>query len=158
MPGQVDAGRRDADAVAGPGRQDLSGQRRCTCSTANLKAQLKAYLAADLAAGRDRRVLDDGDKSREMLELLHDIAVGVDLDLDRSCARDDAERKPSFALRRPGAEPQVRFAGVPMGHEFTSLVLALLQAGGHPPKVDDAVARTDPTVSTANSTSRPSCR
>ena len=35
--------------------------------------------------------------------------------------------------------PRVRFAGVPMGHEFTSLVLALLQAGGYPPKLDDAV-------------------
>ena len=33
----------------------------------------------------------------------------------------------------------VRFAAMPMGHEFTSLVLALLQAGGHPPKVEDEV-------------------
>ncbi len=47
--------------------------------------------------------------------------------------------KPSFALRRPGAEPRVRFAGMPMGHEFTSLVLALLQTGGYPPKIDEAV-------------------
>jgi alkyl hydroperoxide reductase subunit F len=47
--------------------------------------------------------------------------------------------KPSFALRRPGQEPHVRFAGLPMGHEFTSLVLALLQAGGHPSKAAPAI-------------------
>ena len=54
-----------------------------------------------------------------------------------------AASKPSFALRRPGEEPRVRFAGLPMGHEFTSLVLALLQVGGHPPKIDPALHRTD---------------
>src|SRR6185436_9889714 len=45
-------------------------------------------------------------------------------------------RVPSFQVTRAGADTGVRFAAVPMGHEFTSLVLALLQAGGHPPKVD----------------------
>jgi alkyl hydroperoxide reductase subunit F len=47
-----------------------------------------------------------------------------------------AARRPSFAIARPG-EAGVHFAGIPMGHEFTSLVLALLQTGGHPPKVDE---------------------
>jgi alkyl hydroperoxide reductase subunit F len=46
-------------------------------------------------------------------------------------------RKPSFVVRRASdPEKWVRFAGLPMGHEFTSLVLALLWAGGHPPKVE----------------------
>ena len=55
--------------------------------------------------------------------------------------RDDGSdaRKPSFSVGRPGEAPRIRFAGLPMGHEFTSLVLALLQTGGHPPKVDAAV-------------------
>src|SRR5690606_23845980 len=48
--------------------------------------------------------------------------------------RDDAERKPSFAITSPGQDISLRFAGLPMGHEFTSLVLALLQVGGHPSK------------------------
>jgi alkyl hydroperoxide reductase subunit F len=52
---------------------------------------------------------------------------------------DDAERKPSFSINRPGTDIGVRFAGIPMGHEFTSLVLALLQVGGHTIKFDDAV-------------------
>src|SRR5690554_2698381 len=46
---------------------------------------------------------------------------------------DDA-RKPSFSLNRINGEISLRFAGIPMGHEFTSLVLALLQVGGHPSK------------------------
>ena len=50
--------------------------------------------------------------------------------------RSDDARKPSFAIRRAGTDISVRFAGVPLGHEFSSLVLALLQVGGHPPKVE----------------------
>jgi alkyl hydroperoxide reductase subunit F len=50
---------------------------------------------------------------------------------------DDA-RRPSFAIGRPGEAARIRFAGIPMGHEFTSLVVALLQVGGHPPKVEAA--------------------
>jgi alkyl hydroperoxide reductase subunit F len=54
----------------------------------------------------------------------------------------DHERRPSFIIRRASdPEKWVRFAGLPMGHEFTSLVLALLWAGGHPPKVSDEVLR-----------------
>ena len=69
-----------------------------------------------------------------MLELLTDIESVSGL-VKLEVRRDDAQVKPSFALRRPGAESRVRFAGLPMGHEFTSLVLALLQTGGYPPKV-----------------------
>jgi alkyl hydroperoxide reductase subunit F len=57
--------------------------------------------------------------------------------------RDDAERSPSFAIAAVGEAPRVRFAGLPMGHEFTSLVLALLQVGGHPPKLDARRDRAD---------------
>src|SRR3546814_12009575 len=52
------------------------------------------------------------------------------------CSSDlDDARRPSFTIRRAG-DPHVavRFAGIPLGHEFTSLVLALLQVGRHPPK------------------------
>ena len=48
-------------------------------------------------------------------------------------------RKPSFSLNRPGGDISLRFAGIPMGHEFTSLVLALLQVGGHPSKASPEV-------------------
>jgi alkyl hydroperoxide reductase subunit F len=103
----------------------------------NMKTQLKGYLERISQPVEIIASLDDGEKSQEMLELLHDIESLSDL--VSIAGRDDEQVKPSFALRRPGAEPHVRFAGVPMGHEFTSLVLALLQAGGYPPKVDQAV-------------------
>jgi len=104
-----------------------------------LKGQLKDHLQRILRPVELVASIDDGDKSREMLELLHDIQSVCDR-ISIDVRRNDAERKPSFALRQPGAAPPVRFAGLPMGHEFTSLVLALLQIGGHPPKVDAAVA------------------
>jgi alkyl hydroperoxide reductase subunit F len=99
----------------------------------NTKAQLKGYLERISQPVEIVASVDDGDRSREMLELLADVESASDW-IKIEVRRDDAELKPSFALRRPGAEPRVRFAGSPMGHEFTSLVLALLQAGGHPPK------------------------
>jgi alkyl hydroperoxide reductase subunit F len=99
-----------------------------------IQAQLKAYLERlqhpiELVAS-----LDDSAAAAEMRELLQDIAPlsdKVSVRFDGSDAR-----RPSFQITRVGADMGLRFAAVPMGHEFTSLVLALLQAGGHPPKVD----------------------
>ncbi|RSU48343.1 alkyl hydroperoxide reductase subunit F [Sphingomonas sp. S-NIH.Pt15_0812] len=102
---------------------------------ANLKTQLKTYLGhlrqpVELVAS-----LDDGAKSAQMLELLNEIA---ELHPQVSVTRaDDDARRPSFLIRRAGTDIGVRFAGIPLGHEFTSLVLALLQVGGHPPKLSD---------------------
>jgi alkyl hydroperoxide reductase subunit F len=104
----------------------------------HLKTQLKGYLERLVQPVEIVASLDDGDKSREMLELLQDI-VSLSPLVSLVPARDTTQLKPSFALRRPGQEPRVRFAGLPMGHEFTSLVLALLQAGGHPSKAAPAV-------------------
>jgi alkyl hydroperoxide reductase subunit F len=100
---------------------------------ADLKTQLKAYLEKvtqpiELVASLD----DDGEKSRELEGLLQDVASLSDrISYSR---RDDDARRPSFAINRAGTDVGVRFAGIPMGHEFTSLVLALLQVGGHPSK------------------------
>ncbi|HEY3654803.1 MAG TPA: alkyl hydroperoxide reductase subunit F [Steroidobacteraceae bacterium] len=104
----------------------------------NLKTQLQGYLERLTQPVEIIASVDDNDKSREMLELLHDIiSLSPLVTLDPE--RDDTQVKPSFALRRPGQAPHVRFAGLPMGHEFTSLVLALLQAGGHPSKAAPAI-------------------
>jgi alkyl hydroperoxide reductase subunit F len=112
-----------------------------TMLDSNLKTQLKGYLERISEPVEIVASVDDGEKSREMLELLNDIESVSDL-IKIDVRRDDAQVKPSFALRRPGTEPRVRFAGLPMGHEFTSLVLALLQTGGYPPKADPAVLET----------------
>jgi alkyl hydroperoxide reductase subunit F len=99
----------------------------------NLKSQLKTYLEKVTQPFEIVASLDDGAKSQEMLSLLEDI-VGLS---DKITLRIDGEnaRRPSFALNRIKGNISLRFAGIPMGHEFTSLVLALLQVGGHPSKV-----------------------
>jgi NADH-dependent peroxiredoxin subunit F len=104
----------------------------------NVQAQLKSYLERISQPVEIVASTDDSDKSREMLELLSDIQSASNL-VTVAAQQDATQVKPSFALRRPGADAQIRFAGLPMGHEFTSLVLALLQTGGYPPKIDDAI-------------------
>lgn len=105
---------------------------------AKLKSQLKGYLERLTQPVELVASLDDNDKSHEMLELLEEI-VSLSPLVTLDPVRDDTQIKPSFALRRQGQASHVRFAGLPMGHEFTSLVLALLQAGGHPSKAAPAV-------------------
>lgn len=105
---------------------------------ANLKQQLQSYLERVTQPVEMVASLDDSDASREMLTLLEEVASLSRL-ITLEQRRDDAERKPSFALNRVGSDMSIRFAGIPMGHEFTSLVLALLQVGGYPPKIDDAI-------------------
>jgi len=105
-----------------------------------LKTQLTAYLTnlrepIELVAS-----LGEDAGSKEMLALLEDVASASDK-VSLNLAGAD-ERKPSFAITRAAGDAQVRFAGLPLGHEFTSLVLALLHVGGHPPKIDaDAIAQ-----------------
>ena len=103
-----------------------------------LKAQLSAYLERLTMPVELIASLDDSEASREMSELLRDIAEASPL-VTVTERREEGERTPSFRVQRAGTEIGVRFAGLPMGHEFTSLVLALLQAGGYPPKVDAEV-------------------
>ena len=102
---------------------------------AAMQAQLKTYLG-NLREGVELIAsLDDSEKSRQTRALIEQIAGLHELVTARFDGTD--ARKPSFVIRRASdAEKWVRFAGLPMGHEFTSLVLALLWAGGHPPKVD----------------------
>ncbi len=102
-----------------------------------LKAQLQAYLQRvtqpfDLVAS-----LDESASAQEMKALLETIAGLSDKITVRTDGNDT--RKPSFSLQRSGTDMSLRFAAIPLGHEFTSLVLALLWTGGHPPKVEPEV-------------------
>jgi alkyl hydroperoxide reductase subunit F len=81
--------------------------------------------------------LDDSPKSAELEQLLEQLASLSELITYER--RDDDARRPSFAIERVGTDVSVRFAGIPLGHEFTSLVLALLQVGGHPSTADESV-------------------
>lgn len=102
---------------------------------ANMQGQLKQYLANLREPIELVAALDDSEKSAQTRQLLTQIA---DLH-EKVTARFDGTnaRVPSFDIVR-ASDPRARvtFAGLPMGHEFTSLVLALLWAGGHPPKID----------------------
>lgn len=104
----------------------------------NLKTQLKSYLEKVTQPIEIVAFLDEGTKSQELRELLQEIeSLSERITLVERA--DDSQRKPSFSINRPGTDISVRFAGIPMGHEFTSLVLALLQVGGHTIKLDEAV-------------------
>ncbi len=105
---------------------------------ATIKQQLSQYLGMLREPIELIATLGDDSRSaetRELLTTISDLSDKVTATFDG----DDA-RRPSFLIRR-ASDPfaSVRFAGVPLGHEFTSLVLALLWAGGHPPKVEDDV-------------------
>ncbi|HTP38448.1 MAG TPA: alkyl hydroperoxide reductase subunit F [Steroidobacteraceae bacterium] len=103
-----------------------------------LKQQLQAYLQRIDQPVRIRAALDGSAGSREMLELLREIcALSGQLSLTEHY--DEPERTPSFSLSGATTAGGVRFAGIPLGHEFTSLVLALLQVGGYPAKVEAAL-------------------
>jgi NADH-dependent peroxiredoxin subunit F len=103
----------------------------------NLKAQLQAYLQRVNQPFEIVASLDEQTSSRELAELLQTIA-GLS---DKITVRTDGNdaRKPSFSLNPVGGKQSLRFAAIPLGHEFTSLVLALLWTGGHPPKVEPEV-------------------
>ncbi|HLA34402.1 MAG TPA: alkyl hydroperoxide reductase subunit F [Rhodocyclaceae bacterium] len=101
-----------------------------------IRNQLKAYLEKLRQPIELVATLDDSPAAAEMRALLQQIAALSPLVGMRDDGAD--RRAPSFTVGRPGEAARVRFAGIPMGHEFTSLVLALLHVGGHPPKADEA--------------------
>ncbi|MBO1518883.1 alkyl hydroperoxide reductase subunit F [Oceanisphaera pacifica] len=103
---------------------------------ANLKQQLNAYLQNIVSPIEISVSLSETPeqvaKSTELRELATEISQ---LSHQISLKEAQAHRSPSMSIAPAGQTPRVSFAGIPMGHEFTSLVLALLQAGGHPSKV-----------------------
>ncbi|URM32726.1 alkyl hydroperoxide reductase subunit F [Cytobacillus firmus] len=103
---------------------------------ADIKAQLAQYLQmmeGDLllkvSAGSDK-------VSSDMLALVDELA---NMSSHIKVERTELQRTPSFSVNRPGEDTGITFAGIPLGHEFTSLVLALLQVSGRAPKVDQKV-------------------
>lgn len=103
---------------------------------AEIKSQLKQYMellendiVLKVSAGSD-------DVSKEMLALVEELAsMSSKITVEKA----ELSRTPSFSINRVGEETGVAFAGVPLGHEFTSLVLALLQVSGRAPKVEQSV-------------------
>ncbi len=105
---------------------------------ATLKGQLEGYLQNLKTPVELIKYVDDGEKSVELSALVDEIASLSPLisAIDKSNDVNE-ERRPSMVVRSIDKETEIRFAGLPMGHEFTSLILALLHSGGHPIKVDE---------------------
>ncbi|MBM7644577.1 alkyl hydroperoxide reductase subunit F [Scopulibacillus daqui] len=103
---------------------------------ADIKAQLEQYLQLmeddvllKVSAGSDQ-------VSRDMLALVDELTT---MSSKIKAEQTSLKRTPSFSVNRIGEDTGVTFAGVPLGHEFSSLVLALLQVSGRPPKVEQNV-------------------
>ncbi|RIY34444.1 alkyl hydroperoxide reductase subunit F [Psittacicella gerlachiana] len=103
-----------------------------------IKSQLQTYLERVELPIELQANLGTDAKSQELKELLQEIA-SLRSDKITYTEVDTADRKPAFTITRVGSDVAVTFAGIPMGHEFTSLVLALLQVGGYPAKLSDEV-------------------
>jgi NADH-dependent peroxiredoxin subunit F len=103
---------------------------------ADLKSQLSQYLQL-LEGNIVLKVSAGSDKvSGDMLELVEELAsMSSKIIIEKT----ELKRTPSFSVNRVGEDTGITFAGVPLGHEFTSLVLALLQVSGRAPKVDQSV-------------------
>jgi len=116
---------------------------------ATLKSPLQQYLGLLRHPIRLVVSLDEGPVARDMNDLLETIAsLSEKVVLERD---GHADRRPSFEIVGEGRSAGPSFAGLPLGHEFTSLVLALLWSGGHPPKVEqdriDAIRAIDQDLS-----------
>lgn len=102
-----------------------------------LKTQLAGYLERLKQPVVLSAVLDNASGSTEMRELLVTVAGLSPLVTFVEMAPSEGVRVPSFAVHQPQKPPRIWFAGLPLGHELTSFVLALLHVGGHPPKMSE---------------------
>jgi alkyl hydroperoxide reductase subunit F len=101
-----------------------------------ITAQLKQYLAKLNSNVVIEAFVDESEVSTNMSELLVELAEMTEK-ISLNIHKDTAERTPSFKINKPNETTGIQFAGIPLGHEFSSLVLALLQVGEHPLKISE---------------------
>ncbi len=103
---------------------------------ANLKTQLQSYLQNLKTPVELVTFTDDSPKSKELNALVNEIVELSSL-ITQVQGNNTNERVPSMLIRSIATGSEIRFAGLPMGHEFTSLVMALLHSGSHPLKISE---------------------
>ena len=103
----------------------------------NIKTQLKAYFEKIVSPIILTASLDDSEHSVQMLELLNEVAEQSDK--LRVLSNGTSSRIPSFTVGKENEAAHITFSGLPMGHEMTSFILAILQASGYPPKVEQDI-------------------
>lgn len=103
----------------------------------NIKTQLKAYFERIVSPIVLTATLNDSEASGQMLELLNEVAEQSEKITVNT--NGSAKNVPSFTVSKAGEEARITFSGLPMGHEMTSFILAILQASGYPPKVEEDI-------------------
>lgn len=103
---------------------------------ADLKQQLQQLLGLMEGDVEFRTSIGSDDKSKELKELLDEIA---EMSEHITIVEKELKRTPSFSVSKPDEEVGVTFAGIPLGHEFNSLVLAILQVSGRAPKEKQSI-------------------
>ncbi|AKD24828.1 alkyl hydroperoxide reductase, F subunit [Polynucleobacter duraquae] len=103
----------------------------------NIKTQLKAYFEKIESPIILEATLDDSTHAAQMLELLNEVAEqSTKITVKTSGS---SKNIPSFTVGKVDEVARIAFSGLPMGHEMTSFILAILQASGYPPKVEQDV-------------------
>ena len=100
-----------------------------------IKNQLQEYMTRLVNPIKLVAYVDENSSSNEMIEMLEEVA-SLSEKITLSKEADASKRIPSFEINREKEITGITFAGIPSGHEFTSFVLALLQASGYPVKID----------------------
>ena len=104
---------------------------------ANIKAQLKTYFEKIESPIVLQATLDDSTQSAQMLELLNEVAEqSTKITVKTSGS---SKNIPSFTVAKADEVARIAFSGLPMGHEMTSFILAILQTSGYPPKVEQDI-------------------
>lgn len=106
----------------------------------NIKAQLQNYFTKIRHSIVLKAALDDSQESNQIEALLKEVSSLSDK-ITYEIETTPSVRRPSFTIASPNGHEGIRFACLPMGHEFTSFVLAILQTGGHPTKISDEESR-----------------
>ena len=103
-----------------------------------IKQQLAGYLPlleSDIVLGINAGIDENGQKVRDLVAEIAALSPRITI------REDTTVKAPGFGVAKAGEVKRVAFAGLPLGHEFTSLVMALLQVSGRAPKVEDAVIK-----------------
>ena len=112
-----------------------------------LEKEIKAQLASYLEMLENDIVLkinaDNNVNGKQVRDLVNEIS---EMSPMISVSEDLSVKAPGFEVVRPGRIEGIAFAGLPLGHEFTSLVMALLQVSGRAPKVDESVIKRIQTI------------
>lgn len=103
-----------------------------------IKDQLSTYLGKINNAVEITYYENQTTKSNEMVELLNEVNQ-MSTFISLKAGNDKQHRSPAFCINQPSYETGIVFAGIPMGHEFTSFILAILQTGGYPLKIDKEI-------------------